>query len=51
MCCWDVSPVKVGLDVPEEVEGQLLGFSFAADLPLVVLCCPERVSKGDLQQE
>ena len=50
-CCWDAPPVKVGLDVPEEVEGQLLGFSLAADLALVMLCRPERVSKGDLQHE
>jgi len=44
------TPVEGGLDVPEEVEGQLLGFILAGHLAvLLVLGSTQRVSKGHLQ--
>lgn len=47
-----MGPVEGGLDVPEEVECQLLGLVLAGDLAvLLVLGCPQRVSKGHLQTE
>jgi hypothetical protein len=44
------TPVEGGLDVPEEVEGQLLGFILAGHLAvLLVLGSTQHVSKGHLQ--
>lgn len=43
------APVEGGLDVPEEVEGQLLGFILAGHLTvLLVLGRSQRVSKSHL---
>ena len=45
-------PVEGWLDVPEEVEGQLLGFILAVHLVVFgVLGCSERVCEADLQRE